>query len=98
MDRALNLPGSTSVRLQFWAKAESFEPREFATLSVSPNGTTWTTVRTWVDGDDDGVYRFEDIDISSFTMSSEFWIAFDAEMSDTGDYLYVDDLNVVTTW
>ena len=35
-----------------------------------------------------------DIDLSPYTMSSEFYIAFDSEMSGTGDYFYVDDLLV----
>jgi len=33
-----------------------------------------------------------DIDLSPYTMSSQFYIAFDAQMSGTGDYFYVDDL------
>ena len=98
VDRALDLSGRTNVRLQFWAKADSFEPGEFAELSVSPDGAVFMPVRTWVDGEDDDVYRFEDIDLSSFSMTSEFWVAFDAEMSGTGDLFFVDDLKVVSTW
>jgi len=98
VDRPLNLSGQVNVRLQFWAKAKSFEPGETATASVSPDGATWFTVRTWVDGEDDKVYRFEDIDLSSYSMTSEFWIAFDAEMSSSNDYFWVDDLKIVRTW
>ena len=98
VDRALDLSGWTNVRLQFWAKADSFEPGEFAQLLVSPDGAVFTPVRTWVDGEDDDMYRFEDIDLSSFSMTDEFWIAFDAEMSGTGDLFFVDDLKVVSTW
>jgi len=98
VDRSLDLSGRTNVRLQFWAKADSFEPGEFVELTVSPDGAVYTPVRTWVDGEDDNVYRSEDIDLSSFSMTSEFWVAFDAEMSGTDDMFFVDDLKVVSTW
>ncbi len=96
VDRAVNLTGRSNVRLQFWAKADSFEAGETATCSVSPNGTTWTVVRVWPDGEDDNAYRFEDIDLSSFSMTGEFWISFVANMSNTGDYFWVDDLKIIS--
>ena len=95
VDRAVNLEGKSGVHLQFWAKAYSFESGEFAECLVSPDDEHWTMVEKWVDGEDDNVYRFYDIDLSSFPMTSEFWIAFDAEMSGTGDYFYVDDIRIV---
>lgn len=94
--RAVDLSGRTNVRVQFWAKANSFEAGEYAQLLVSPNGTTWTAVRTWIDGEDDNLYRFEDMSLSSFAMTSEFWIAFQASMGDTADYLWIDDLKIVS--
>jgi len=52
-------------------------------------------VQMWVDGDDDDVYYYFDIDLSSYPLTSEFWIAFQADMGDTSDYFYVDDIQVV---
>ncbi|MFH1003352.1 MAG: hypothetical protein V1780_04330, partial [Chloroflexota bacterium] len=97
VDRPVDLSGQTDVRLQFWGKANSFESGEFAEALVSPDGSNWTVVKTWVDGDDDNVYHYNDIDLSAFTMSSQFWIAFDAEMANNTDYLYIDDIKIVTT-
>ena len=94
----MNLSGKTSVRLQFWAKANSFESGESAQLLVSSNGTTWTTVKTWVVGEADNVYRFWDFDLSAYALTGTFWIAFDANMADTSDYFYVDDLSVIVGW
>ena len=88
--RSVDLSGESGVRLQFWAKADSFENTEAAYCQVSSNGTDWTTVWTWANGDDDDVYRFYDIDLSPYTMSTQFWIAFDAEMGNAIDYFYVD--------
>jgi predicted ribosomally synthesized peptide with SipW-like signal peptide len=90
-DRALDLSGYSNVHLQFWAKADSFETDEFAECSVY-DGTGWDVVQTWLEGDADNTYHFYDIDLSGYTMASEFYIAFDAQMSDTDDYLYIDDL------
>ncbi len=95
VDRAVDLSGFPNARLQFWAKANLFEAGETARCLISPNGTDWTPVRTWVDVvDDDNIYYFNDIDLSPYTLSSEFWIAFEANMSGTGDYFYVDALQI----
>ena len=94
--RAVDLSGHSGARVRFWAKARSFEAGETATLSVSPDNVDYAVVRTWRNGDDDNVYRFEDIDLSSFGTSTEFWISFDANMSSRWDYFYVDSLEVVS--
>ena len=90
--RWIDLSGRTNMRLQFWLRAESFEKGETATLSVSPDGVTWTTVRTWYDREDTSTYLFEDIDLSGFAMTSKFWISFDAHMSTGDDSIFVDDV------
>jgi hypothetical protein len=92
VDRAVNLSGQSDVHLQFWAKADSFDAGEFVECYVY-DGVDWTLVQTWVDGNDDNVYRFYDIDLSGYSMSSQYYVAFDAEMGDTNDYFYVDDLS-----
>ncbi|MEE8372675.1 MAG: hypothetical protein V3R87_02940 [Dehalococcoidia bacterium] len=93
--RSVDLSGESGVRLQFWAKANSFENTEAAYCQVSSDGTGWTTVQTWAVGDDDGIYRFYDIDLSPYTMSAQFWIAFDADMGNAIDYFYVDNVVLV---
>ena len=96
MERTVDLTGRTNVRLQFYAKASSFEAGETATCSVSPDGASYTVVRLWSDGEDDDVYRFEDIDISSFSMTSTFAVVCQSNMSNNSDIFYVDDLKVVS--
>ncbi len=95
IDRAVNLSGRSGVHLQFWAKTNSFEAGEAAYCLVSPDGSAWHTIQTWVDGDDDDTYRFYNLDLSEFDMSGEFFIAFDAQMSNSSDYLYIDDIKIV---
>ncbi len=96
VERTVDLTGFIDVRLQFQAKASSFEPGETATCSVSPDGVTFTVVRIWVDGEDDDIYRFEDIDLSAFPMTSSFVIACDSAMSNRGDQFFIDDIKVVS--
>lgn len=97
VDRALNLSGRSNVHLQFWAKVDSLEASDIASALVSPDDTNWTVVQSWTSANSDNTYRFYDIDLSGFTMSSEFWIAFDATgMSATNDNFFVDYVQLVS--
>jgi hypothetical protein len=66
ISRAVDLSDCEAPMLRFWWKASSFEPGDEAYCFVSPDGLDWTLVRTWQDGDDDGTYHQEDIDLSYF--------------------------------
>ena len=94
--RSVDLSGLSDVRLRLSAKASGFGPGDAVVLSVSSDGAVFTPVRTWADGDDDdGVYRLEDIDLSSFSMTGQFFIAFDTDLSTPAAKLLVDDLEFV---
>jgi len=93
--RAVDLSGQSSARLQFQAKVSSFEGSEEAYCKVSSNGNDWTTVKTWAYGDDDDAYHYHEIDLAPYALSSQFWIAFEANMQQANDYLYIDDIEVV---
>ena len=94
-ERVVDLSAETSPTLTFWAKADSFETGETASLLISDDGVSYTTVKTWVDGEDTNSFQQYSFDLSAYTLSSTFYIAFDANMSSTGDYFYVDNLQVV---
>ncbi len=94
--REVNLASESSVAIQFWAKAKSFETGETATFSVSPDGSNFTVLNTWVDGvDDDNVYRFFDLSVPVGLLSSTFFIRFESNMSAANDRLWVDEIRVV---
>jgi FlaG/FlaF family flagellin (archaellin) len=97
VDRAVDLSSAVSARLRFWAKVNSFEGTENAQALISPNGTNWTVVHTWTTADNDNTYHFYDIDLSSYTLTSQFWIAFKANMGQTNDNFYVDKLEIIYT-
>jgi beta-xylosidase len=95
VERSVDLTGMTDVHLKFYAKAYSFESADTMRCLVSSDYVDWKVVHTWVNGDDDNTYHPFDIDLSSFDMSSKFWIAFDSGMSSNSDYFYVDYLSIV---
>lgn len=96
--RSVNLAGQANVHVQFWAKAASFNSGNTATFQVSSNGTTWTVVKTWTLADADNVYRYWDLDISSFSMTSAFWIRYQANMTNASNLFYVDSVYVVRAY
>jgi hypothetical protein len=96
--RSVDLSSLYSASLRFQAKVRSFEGSDEARCFVSENGNDWLEVHTWTNRDDDNTYHFYDIDLSSYTLSSEFWVAFAAGMGDANDYFYVDDLKVINTF
>ena len=93
--RALNPHGEANVYLTFRAKSQSFEPGDTADCLVSADGGNWTVMRTWEDGEDDNTYRYYQMNLSAYTATNRLWIAFDANMSETGDKFYVDDIQAV---
>ena len=94
VERSVDLTGMTDVHLQFYAKVNSFEGGDTMSCLVSSNYIDWTIVQTWDNSDSDDTYYPVDIDLSSFEMSSEFWIAIDSGMDKNNDYFYVDYLSI----
>jgi len=98
--RSADLSRETSVRLQFWARADSFEPGDLAEALVCSQGceqeASWVVLKSWVDGEDDNTYRFHDLALPRAMLAKELWIKFRARMSDTDDWLYIDDVALVS--
>jgi len=95
VSRRINMLGVTGAKLRVWLRGQSFESGETATVRVSTNGTTYTTVKTFTQSEANNTWRFFEIDLSGYAMTSTFRIAFDANMSATNDSFYVDDIEVV---
>ena len=92
--RSVDLSDVFLATIQFWAKVNAFEGNDRATCQVSSDGETWTTVYTWTRALDDNTYHLYTIDLSAFELTGQFWISFHANMNQTSDYFYVDNINV----
>jgi hypothetical protein len=95
--RSVDLTHQVGVHILVAVKVKGFEGNENGTCNISSDGVTWKTVHTWINdaSTDDNEYHLYDIDISSYEMTSRFWISFNANMSGTGDLFYIDRLEVV---
>jgi len=95
VSRSVDLSKEVSARLRFRAKARSFDnDSETATCDISSNGVDWTTAYTWTTVESDNTYHYYDINLTPYSLTGQFWIAFNAHMSGTRDYFYVDDLEI----
>ena len=91
--RSIDMSGQSSMRFKFWAKVTGLSGQRQGNAFISSNGTDWTEVRTWTTSDPDGVYQSEDIDLSPYSMSSQFWVRFSIDGAGGGSRsLYVDDV------
>jgi len=83
--RQTNIPQYMQPELKFQAKASSFG-NDSASCQVSTDGGNWTTVTTWADGNDTGIYSSYDIDlydqygIGGGDTTSPLWLKFNANL------------------
>ena len=98
--RSVDLSRETAISLQFWAKADAFEPESQVGALVCSrdcaDDANWTTVKSWSDGVDDIIYRPYGFAIPSDMLTREFWIRFQIGLSDTPASLFIDDVKFVS--
>lgn len=92
VDRSLNLATATAPTLTFWARLAGFGLRDSAAVSVSSNGTSYTTLKSWARTDADGLYRQWTFDLSGFALTSSFHVRFQA--TSTAGSFDIDDVAV----
>ena len=59
----------------------------------APDGVNFVTVLTINPGDDDNLYHFHDIDLSSFAMTADFRVELRSDMK--RGKLWADDIEVI---
>ena len=96
-----DLSREIAVRLQFWAKADSFEPGNTASLLICSRDcedeASWAVLKVWEDGEDDGIYRLYDFNLPGGMLTSKFEIMFRTGIFDLQDWLFVDDIKFVSS-
>lgn len=93
--RSLDLSAQSGLSLQFWARVKNFEAGDEAEIRISDDGINWTVLHTWTPADSDDTYYYHDIDLSPYTMSSQFYIWFDAIATNNGDKFFIDVVQIV---
>lgn len=91
--RQLDLAGDSGPLLIVWAKADGFTAADHGSISVSPDGATYHTLKTWTSIDSDGVYHRWAFDLSGFATSTRYRIRVSATSS-AGAFFSVDDLAI----
>ncbi len=91
--RSVNLKGQILIHLIVWAKFSGWQSSDTASLYVSSDGVNWFSAYTWRDGQDDGIYHSYDIDLSSYEMTSRFYIRFQSSINN--GTIYFDKLDIV---
>lgn len=92
--RSVDLSNLPNVKLEFAARVKIFNPGDEAKLKVSPNGINWTVLHTWTYADSDNTYYEHEFDLAPYTMSSQFYIWFDAIVTNGGDKFFIDDVEI----
>jgi hypothetical protein len=82
--------------VQFWAKAKSFHNEDAVDFLISPDGSSWETAQSWLNGDDDNQYRFYSVDVPS-NYTNTLHIAWQANTDGASSYFYVDRVLVLKT-
>ncbi len=97
--RMVNLSGSTGEGpfLYFWARVESFESSDTATVKVSSDGTNWDALNTFTYQNSDNQWHLYQYDLSSYGKPANFYLAFETNLSRYSDYLHIDAISFSNT-
>ena len=91
--RSIDLSGYEDASLRACVRVDGFAGADQAhVLSSTDGGVTWSTLHVFAHGDDDNTYRCFEWAIPSGQVVT---IAFDAEMSDKKDQIWLDAIEVV---
>ncbi|APZ96606.1 tandem-95 repeat protein [Fuerstiella marisgermanici] len=93
LTRQLDTTGVSNLNLSFASKLRSFENSDNAYVRVSSDGSNWTTLKSFGNGEDDNNYRDYSYDIPF--EADTLWIKFEGDMSSSRwDYWYIDTVSV----
>lgn len=95
-NRQLDLSGYDNARLGLYIKVRSFENDDESQLMIKSNNSDWTTLRKFTTSDSDNTYHYYEFDLTPYGLTTQFSIGLKAEMSGRKDYLYVDDIRIIT--
>lgn len=92
--RTIDLSVQSSASISFEWKAKSLDNGDEKVEFSINDGASWTVLATLPDGQDNDVYKSENIDLSSYNLSSNFQVRFRLQGSGSWDFAYVDNISV----
>ena len=92
--RTLNLSGMTNPTLTFWSKGSSWESSDRASVQVSTNGSSWTTLATYSNTSGYTTYQQRQFSLSQWAGQSTLYMRFLGQMSASSDYFYLDSITI----
>ena len=93
ISRTVDISGMTDLQLSFGAKLRSFENSDRAQVEFRINGGSWTTLKQFVNGEDDNQYRTYEFAVPGDGDTLD--VRFHGQMSSSRwDYWYVDNVQI----
>ncbi len=93
--RAVDMTGVTGAQLVYQRRANSLDSGESAVVQISDDGgTSWQTVQTINDGQDDNVWHQNTVSLAGYSMVNNFQVRFKINGNATNDYFYIDDITI----
>ncbi|GEM_PF-961575 len=93
--RSADVTAYPGIRIKFWAKLTGWDSGDRGRAQVSADGSAWTTLKTWANGDDTGQWASYDFDFAQTGVSfasGEAFVRFFVDAEDGS--LYVDDVAI----
>jgi hypothetical protein len=103
--RGVDLSAQSVVHFRFWGRQDGFGNSDRLYLQVSSTGSSgpWTTAATFGRRSQTGVqlingtWRMYDIDLSGYSLTSNFWIRFYNNFTGSDKYVWLDDIKINST-
>ncbi len=95
--RDADLSGVTNATLTFDYKGNSLDGASEKGLVDVWDGSAWTNIFTLDGTQDDNTYHTESINLGGGLMISDFKVRFRIDASGSGDYFYIDDVDISGT-
>jgi chitinase len=94
LSRTIDLTGQSSVSIRYWFKGYGMDFGDSAVVEFYDG--SWNVIQTMIDGEDDDIWHYADIDLSSYNMNSGNKVQVRAIMNSNKDDYYIDDLEIVS--
>jgi peptidoglycan/xylan/chitin deacetylase (PgdA/CDA1 family) len=94
--RWADLPAAAEARVRFWARFDSIEPEDIATLRLSFDLETWSQFPLLDEANSDGAWQLIEIALPLPVSPQRLYLSFESGMDALSDQWRLDDVEVLT--